>query len=187
MRRRQRAQSANPTPPKGRAAAAVASFTELAARAGLPFERESGASPLVRRTRRLRNFDRTCSAARFVSTFPVTRNTPRREERSMAIGPVQLIVIGFDHPEFHGEIIAELERLHDEDTVRVIDALAVHKDARRRNRGPASQQPDQGRGDRGRLHDRRPDRPRNRRRRRSCGRRRRGSRGDGRGRTRVAR
>ncbi len=47
----------------------------------------------------------------------------------MAIGPVQLIVIGFNHPDFHGEIIAELERLHDDDTVRVIDALAVHKDA----------------------------------------------------------
>jgi uncharacterized membrane protein len=47
----------------------------------------------------------------------------------MAIGPVQLIVIGFSHPEFHGEIISELERLHDEQTVRVIDALAVHKDA----------------------------------------------------------
>jgi uncharacterized membrane protein len=47
----------------------------------------------------------------------------------MAIGPVQLIVLGFDHPEFHGEIIAELERLKESDTVRVIDALAVHKDA----------------------------------------------------------
>jgi uncharacterized membrane protein len=47
----------------------------------------------------------------------------------MALGPVQLIVLGFNHPEFHGEIIAELERLHDEETVRVIDALAVHKDA----------------------------------------------------------
>jgi uncharacterized membrane protein len=47
----------------------------------------------------------------------------------MAIGPVQLIVLGFSEPDFHGEIIAELERLHDEDTVRVIDALAVHKDA----------------------------------------------------------
>ncbi len=47
----------------------------------------------------------------------------------MAIGPVQLIVVGFNHPEFHGEIIAELERLHDEETVRVIDALAVHKGA----------------------------------------------------------
>ena len=47
----------------------------------------------------------------------------------MAIGPVQLIVLGFDHPEFHGEIIAELEKLRESDTVRVIDALAVYKDA----------------------------------------------------------
>ena len=47
----------------------------------------------------------------------------------MAIGPVQLVVLGFKHPEFHGEIIAELERLRESDTVRVIDALAVHKDA----------------------------------------------------------
>jgi len=47
----------------------------------------------------------------------------------MAIGPVQLIVLGFEHPEFHGEIVAELERLKASDTVRVIDALAVHKDA----------------------------------------------------------
>jgi len=47
----------------------------------------------------------------------------------MAIGPVQLIVLGFEHPEFHGEIIGELERLRESDTVRVIDALAVHKDA----------------------------------------------------------
>ena len=47
----------------------------------------------------------------------------------MAIGPVQLIVLGFNHPHFHGEIINELERLHASDTVRVIDALAVYKDA----------------------------------------------------------
>ena len=47
----------------------------------------------------------------------------------MAIGPVQLLVLGFDQPDFHGEIIAELERLRDSDTVRVIDALAVYKDA----------------------------------------------------------
>jgi uncharacterized membrane protein len=47
----------------------------------------------------------------------------------MAIGPVQLIVLGFDHPEFHGEIVAELEKLRESDTVRVIDALAVYKDA----------------------------------------------------------
>ncbi len=48
----------------------------------------------------------------------------------MAIGPVQLIVLGFNKPEFHGEIIDELERLRESDTVRVIDALAVYKDAR---------------------------------------------------------
>jgi uncharacterized membrane protein len=48
----------------------------------------------------------------------------------MAIGPVQLIVLGFNHPNFHGEIIAELERLRESDTVRVIDALAVYKDAK---------------------------------------------------------
>ena len=47
----------------------------------------------------------------------------------MAIGPVQLIVLGFNHPEFHGEIIAELERLRDSGTVRVIDSIAVYKDA----------------------------------------------------------
>ena len=47
----------------------------------------------------------------------------------MAIGPVQLIVLGFNHPNFQGEVIAELERLRESDTVRVIDALAVHKDA----------------------------------------------------------
>ncbi len=47
----------------------------------------------------------------------------------MAIGPVQLIVIGFNHPDFHGQVIQELEKLRESDTVRVIDALAVYKDA----------------------------------------------------------
>jgi uncharacterized membrane protein len=51
------------------------------------------------------------------------------EAGHMAIGPVQLIVVGFNHPQFHGEIIDELERLRASDTVRVIDALAVYKDA----------------------------------------------------------
>ena len=47
----------------------------------------------------------------------------------MAIGPVQLIVLGFPHRDFHGEIVSQLERLRDSDTVRVIGALAVHRDA----------------------------------------------------------
>ncbi|KKL55991.1 hypothetical protein LCGC14_2249900, partial [marine sediment metagenome] len=47
----------------------------------------------------------------------------------MAIGPVQLVVLGFDQPDFKGEILAEFDRLKENDVVRVIDGLAVHKDA----------------------------------------------------------
>jgi hypothetical protein len=36
----------------------------------------------------------------------------------------QLLVLGFNHPRFHGEIIAELEPLRESDTGRVIDSLA---------------------------------------------------------------
>src|SRR5256886_10550998 len=59
----------------------------------------------------------------------VPSRDPKSEGKNMAIGPVQLIVLGFNHPDFHGEIVAELERLRESDTVRVIDALAVYKDA----------------------------------------------------------
>jgi hypothetical protein len=47
----------------------------------------------------------------------------------VAIGPVQLLVLGFNHPDFRGEIIEELERLRANAAVRVIDSLAVFKDA----------------------------------------------------------
>jgi uncharacterized membrane protein len=47
----------------------------------------------------------------------------------MAIGPVQVLVLGFTKPDFQGEILAELDRLRQSDTVRVIDGLAVYKDA----------------------------------------------------------
>src|SRR3954453_12584478 len=47
----------------------------------------------------------------------------------MAIGPVQLVALGFSSPTFKGEILAECERLRDTDTIRVIDALIVYKDA----------------------------------------------------------
>jgi uncharacterized membrane protein len=46
----------------------------------------------------------------------------------VSIGPVQLIALGFNRPDFHGEVRAELDRLRATDSVRVIDALAVHKD-----------------------------------------------------------
>jgi len=47
----------------------------------------------------------------------------------MSIGPIQLIVLGFNHPDFKGEVIEELEHLRDSDMVRVIDSLVVYKDA----------------------------------------------------------
>ncbi len=47
----------------------------------------------------------------------------------MAIGPVQLVVLGFNQPDFKGEILAEFDRLKENNVVRVIDGLAVHKDA----------------------------------------------------------
>jgi hypothetical protein len=43
----------------------------------------------------------------------------RGKDRTVAI------VLGFEHPEFHGEIIAVKERLRASDAVRVIDSLAV--------------------------------------------------------------
>ena len=46
----------------------------------------------------------------------------------MTIGPVQLIVLGFRQPDFRGEIIDELERLRENDTIGLVDALAVYKD-----------------------------------------------------------
>jgi hypothetical protein len=47
----------------------------------------------------------------------------------MALGPVQLLLVGFDRPDFRGDVLAELERLRESDTVRVLDLLVVHKDA----------------------------------------------------------
>ena len=47
----------------------------------------------------------------------------------MAIGPVQMLILGFDDPTFTGEIVAELQRLKEQDIVRLIDAIAVRKDA----------------------------------------------------------
>jgi uncharacterized membrane protein len=47
----------------------------------------------------------------------------------MSVGPVQLIVLGFEHPHFQGEVKAQLEQLRAVDAIRVIDSLAVYKDA----------------------------------------------------------
>lgn len=46
----------------------------------------------------------------------------------MTIGPVQLLVLGFDDPHFQENLRAELDRLRDNDLVRLIDGVAVRKD-----------------------------------------------------------
>lgn len=45
------------------------------------------------------------------------------------MGPVQLLVIGFDDPVFDGSIMAEVERLRENDVVRLIDVVLVRKTA----------------------------------------------------------
>ncbi len=44
------------------------------------------------------------------------------------MGPVQILIIGFDEPHFDGSILAELQRLRDSDIVRLVDVLVVRKD-----------------------------------------------------------
>ena len=46
----------------------------------------------------------------------------------MTIGPVQLLVLGFNHPDFKGEILAEFDHLNESDVVRIIDGIAIKKD-----------------------------------------------------------
>ena len=47
----------------------------------------------------------------------------------MSIGPVQMLILGFEDPKFTGEGLAELERLRESDIIRLVDLLAVWKDA----------------------------------------------------------
>jgi uncharacterized membrane protein len=46
----------------------------------------------------------------------------------MEFGPVQMLVVGFAHGKFEGEILAELKRLRDQDIIRLVDLLFVNKD-----------------------------------------------------------
>ena len=45
----------------------------------------------------------------------------------MAIGPVQLLAIGFYSPDFQGEALEELAKLRESNAVKVVDALVVYK------------------------------------------------------------
>jgi hypothetical protein len=43
------------------------------------------------------------------------------------MGPVQVLVIGFDQPTFNGEVVAELARLREAGIVRLVDVLLVSR------------------------------------------------------------
>ncbi len=47
----------------------------------------------------------------------------------MTLGPVQLLIIGFDGTARHPEIAAELRRLREHETVRIVDIVVVWKGA----------------------------------------------------------
>ena len=42
-------------------------------------------------------------------------------------GPVQVLVVGFEHPSFSGEVLGELVRLRDAGIVRLVDLLLVSR------------------------------------------------------------
>lgn len=43
------------------------------------------------------------------------------------IGPVQLLVVGFQDPDFRGEILAQLRDLRERDLIRLVDLTVVSK------------------------------------------------------------
>ena len=45
----------------------------------------------------------------------------------MSLGPLQIMIVNFDDANFSGEIEAELRRLEQADTLRVLDAVVVAK------------------------------------------------------------
>ena len=47
----------------------------------------------------------------------------------MALGPIEVMVIGFPGNKFSGEIIPELERLVDAGTISIVDGILALKDA----------------------------------------------------------
>jgi uncharacterized membrane protein len=49
--------------------------------------------------------------------------------KGFPLGPVQLLVVGFDEPKFTGQILDELKRLKDLDVVRLLDLMVVQKNA----------------------------------------------------------
>ena len=59
----------------------------------------------------------------------------------MALGPLQLVVIGFDRPTPDGSILAELTAVRTQGFIRLVDALGVHKDSKGAVWSVASERP----------------------------------------------
>jgi uncharacterized membrane protein len=49
-------------------------------------------------------------------------------EGAQEFGPVQILVVGFEHGKFEGKALEELRRLREHDIVRLLDLLFVQKD-----------------------------------------------------------
>ena len=47
----------------------------------------------------------------------------------MSIGPLELIVVGFDHPEFDGSVAAELVKVVEDGVIHIVDLAVIYKDA----------------------------------------------------------
>src|SRR4051794_8291969 len=69
--------------------------------------------------------DRSCGLRR--RKRKAARLARAEEEHTMTIGPVQMLVLGFESPDFRGEVLAEIDRLRQSDTVRLVDALVMRK------------------------------------------------------------
>lgn len=46
------------------------------------------------------------------------------------IGPLQLLAVAFDQPNFKGDIRRELQKLRDNKLIRIVDGIAVQKDTK---------------------------------------------------------
>ena len=52
---------------------------------------------------------------------------PTHTEEGLTLGPVQMLIVGFEGDKFDGSIMKELDRLKEHDIVRLIDLLFVKK------------------------------------------------------------
>jgi uncharacterized membrane protein len=57
----------------------------------------------------------------------MSAEAPAEPGTDLGIGPVQMLVLGFDHPKFTGQILPELQRLKELDVVRLLDLMVVQK------------------------------------------------------------